>query len=177
MTSATAPTAASAIAQSAWPVVGMVVLYRLPPIFAASNRQTLQAFLVACAVSAVIAGATSLVGNGPRRVITLAGSGAVAVAAAVVINGAYHQPATFAIAGVAAVLAVAPARAAALLAASTIANAMRTDGMAEMGGAWRRVRASSGALPACALVIGLAASGALAFGFSPRSRLGIPLRA
>ncbi len=175
MTSTTAPTAASAIAQSAWSVVGIVVLYRLTPIFAASNKQTLQAFLVACAVSAVIAGAASLVGNGPRRVITLAGAGAVAVGAAVVINGAYHQPAAFAIAGVAAVLAVAPARAAALLAASTIANAMRTDDMAEMGEAWRRMRASSGALLASAIVIGLAASGALAFGVSSRSRLGIAL--
>src|SRR5256712_14008090 len=158
MTSTTAQPVASAIAQSAWPVVGMVVSYRLTPIFAASNRQTLQAFLVACAVSSLIAGATSLVGNGPRRVITLAGSGAVAVAAAVVINGAYHQPATFAIAGVAAVLAVAPAPAAALLAASTLANAMRTDDMAEVGEAWRRMRAGSGALLAPAIVIGLAAS-------------------
>src|SRR2546428_7094891 len=114
MTSATAPTAASAIAQSAWPVVGMVVLYRLTPIFAASNRQTLQAFLVACAVSAVIAGATSLVGNGPRRVITLAGSGAVAVAAAVVVNGAYHPPPTVAIPRGPAVPPVGPAPAAPL---------------------------------------------------------------
>src|SRR5256712_13682943 len=94
MTSTTAQPVASAIAQSAWPVVGIVVLYRLTPIFAASNRQTLQAFLVACAVSAVIARATSLVGNGPRRVITLAAPGAGAVAAAGGIHRApYPAPA------------------------------------------------------------------------------------
>src|SRR3989442_3378373 len=52
---------------------------------------------------------------------------------------------------------------------------MRTDDMAEMGEAWRRMRASSGALLASAIVIGLAASGALAFGVSSRSRLGIAL--
>jgi NADH:ubiquinone oxidoreductase subunit 5 (subunit L)/multisubunit Na+/H+ antiporter MnhA subunit len=175
MTSTTAPTAASAIVQSAWSVVGIVLLYRLTPIFVASNRQTLQAFLVACAVAAVAAGVLSLFGNGPRRVISLAGSGAVAVAAAVVINGANHQPAAFAIAGVAAVFAIAPARAGALLAVSTIANAMRTDDLAEMGEAWRRMRASSGALLASAVAMGMAAGGALAFGVSSRSRLGIVL--
>jgi NADH:ubiquinone oxidoreductase subunit 5 (subunit L)/multisubunit Na+/H+ antiporter MnhA subunit len=175
MTSSTAPTAASAIAQSAWSVVGIVLLYRLSPIFVASNQRTLQAFLVACAFAAVAAGVISLFGNGPRRVISLAGSGAVAVGAAVVINGAYHQPAAFAIAGVAAVLAIAPARAAALLAVSTLANAMRTDDLAEMGDAWRRMRASSGALLVSAVVIGLAASGALAYGVSSRSKLGIAL--
>ena len=175
MTSTTAPTAASAIVQSAWSVIGIVVLYRLMPIFAASSAQTLQALLAACAVSAVAAGAIGLVGNGPRRVITLAGSGAVAVAAAVVINGTYHRPAVFAIAGVAAVFAIAPARAGALLAASTLASAMRTDDLAEMGEAWRRMRASSGALLLSAIVIGLGTSGALAFGVSSRSRLGIAL--
>ena len=175
MTSTTAPTAASAIVQSAWSVIGIVVLYRLTPIFAASNNQTLQVFLAACAVSAVAAGVISLVGNGPRRVIALAASGAVAVAAAVVINNAYHPSAAFAIAGVAAVFAIAPARAAALLAASTIANAMRTDDLAEMGEAWRRMRASSGALLVSTIVMGLATTGALALGVSSRSRLGVAL--
>src|SRR3989442_8206759 len=52
---------------------------------------------------------------------------------------------------------------------------MRADDMGEMGEAWRRMRASSGALLASAIVIGLAASGALAFGVSSRSRLGIAL--
>src|SRR3989442_11600220 len=52
---------------------------------------------------------------------------------------------------------------------------MRADDMGEMGEAWRRMRAGSGALLASAMFIGTAASGALAFGVSSRSRLGIAL--
>src|SRR5205807_4128336 len=81
----------------------------------------------------------------------------------------------FAIAGVAAVLAIAPAVAAGMLAIASIASAMRTDDLAEMGDAWRRMRASSGALLASAIVIGLAVSGALAFGVRSRSFLGFAL--
>ena len=52
---------------------------------------------------------------------------------------------------------------------------MRTDDLAEMGEAWRRMRASSGALLVSVVVIGLAASGALAYGVSSRSKLGLAL--
>jgi NADH:ubiquinone oxidoreductase subunit 5 (subunit L)/multisubunit Na+/H+ antiporter MnhA subunit len=64
---------------------------------------------------------------------------------------------------------------AALLAVSAVAGAMRTDDMVEMGDAWRRMRASAAAILAGALVIGLAATGALAYGASTRSRLGLVL--
>jgi len=128
-----------------------------------------------CVASAAITGLLSLVGNEPRRVIALAASSATAVGAAIVINGAYHSPAAYGIAGVAAVLAIAPARVAALLAVSTIAGAMRTDDLVEMGEAWRRMRPSAAAILAGALVIGLAATGALAYGASTRSRLGFVL--
>jgi NADH-quinone oxidoreductase subunit L len=174
-TAATAPPAAVAAVQAAWSIVAIVVLYRLAPIFVGSNKQTLQAMLVACGVAAVITGALSLFGNEPRRIVTLAASGATAIGAAVVINGAYHSPATYGIAGVAAVFAVAPARAAAILAISTVASAMRTDDLTEMGEAWRRMRASAAALLLAGLVIGIAATGALAFGVSSRSRLGFAL--
>ena len=174
-TAVTAPPAASAIVQGVWSVAGIVVLYRLTPIFVASNQRTMQALLAACGVAAVVAAVLGILGNEPRRAIALAGSAVVAIGAGVVIDGAYHHPATFGIAGVAAVLAVAPARAGALLAITTIANAMRTDDLADMGDAWRRMRASSGAVLACALVIGLAASGALADGVSSRSKIGIAL--
>ncbi len=164
----TAPPAASAIAQSVWSVVGIVVLYRLMPIVVASNQQTLRAFISATIVAALGASGLSLFGNEPRRAIALAGSGAVAIAAALVLDGFQVQSSTFAIAGVAAVLAMAPARAAGMLAAASIANAMRTDDLAEMGDAWRRMRASSGALLGSALVMGLAVSGALAFSVPSR---------
>jgi NADH:ubiquinone oxidoreductase subunit 5 (subunit L)/multisubunit Na+/H+ antiporter MnhA subunit len=147
----TAPPAASAIVQAIWSVAGIVVLYRLTPIFVATNARTLQVLLAACAVAAIVAAVFGLLGNEPRRSITLAGSAAVAIAAAVVVNGAYHSPATYGIAGVVAVLAIAPARAGALLAIATIASAMRTDDLLEMGDGWRRMRSSSGALLASAV--------------------------
>ena len=91
------------------------------------------------------------------------------------IAGFRSQPATFAVAGVAAVLAVAPARVAAGLALSSIASAMRTDDLTEMGDAWRRMRASSVALLASIVVLGLSGSVALALGVTSRSKLGVAL--
>ena len=169
-TAVTAPPAAAAITQAAWSITGIVVLYRLTPIFVGSNSRTVQAMVIGCAVAAIAAGALTLFGNEPRRIITLAGSAATAVGAAVVLNGIYTSKVAF-VAGVAAVLAIAPARAAALLAVSAISGAMRTDDLTEMGEAWRRVRASSLALLLSALVLGLAAATALGLGFSTRSRI------
>jgi hypothetical protein len=52
---------------------------------------------------------------------------------------------------------------------------MRTDNMAEMGDAWNRMRSSAIVLVAAAVVMALSASGAMAFGVSSRSVLGIVL--
>jgi hypothetical protein len=60
-----------------------------------------------------------------------------------------------------------------MLALSSIAAAMRTDDLAEMGDAWGRMRVSSVALLASALVVGLSVSGALAYGLSTRSKVGL----
>jgi NADH:ubiquinone oxidoreductase subunit 5 (subunit L)/multisubunit Na+/H+ antiporter MnhA subunit len=174
-TAAVAPPAASAIAQAAWSVIGIVVLYRLMPIFVASNTQTLQACLYACAAAAVAASVLALFRNEPRRVITLLGCGVSAVGAAIVVRGFEVPGATFAIAGIACVLAAAPARAAGLLAASAIAGAMRTDDLAEMGDAWRRMRVSAVGLLLAGLVLSLSAVGAMAFAVNTRSGLGIVL--
>jgi NADH:ubiquinone oxidoreductase subunit 5 (subunit L)/multisubunit Na+/H+ antiporter MnhA subunit len=174
-TAVTAPPAASAIAQSVWSILAIAVLYRLMPIIVASNSQTLKGLVYACAVAAVAAPLLSLVGNEPRRAITLLGCGVAAVGAAVMIRGFQVPNASFAIAGVACVLAAAPARAAAVLAASAIAGAMRTDDMAEMGEAWARLRVSASALLFAAVVLALSPLGALAFGISSRSGLGIAL--
>src|SRR5205814_4384818 len=86
-TAVTAPPAASAIAQSAWSVVAIVVLYRLMPILAASNQQTIRAFISATLVAAIAAPLLGLVGNEPRRASALAGPGAGAIAAGVVPDG------------------------------------------------------------------------------------------
>ena len=174
-TAVTAPPAASAMTQAVWSVLGIVVLYRLMPIIVASNSQTLKGLVYACAAAAVAAPLLSLVGNEPRRVITLVGCGVAAVGAAVVIRGFQVPNAAFATAGIACVLAAAPARAAGVLAASAIAGAMRTDDMAEMGDAWARMRVSASALLFASVVLAVSPLGALAFGVSSRSGLGIAL--
>jgi NADH:ubiquinone oxidoreductase subunit 5 (subunit L)/multisubunit Na+/H+ antiporter MnhA subunit len=174
-TAAIAPPAATAIVQAAWSVIGIVVLYRLMPIFVASNSQTMRACLYACAAAAVAAPLVSLFGNEPRRAITLIGCGVSAVGAAIVVRGFESPGTTFAVAGIACVLAAAPACAAGLLATSAIAGAMRTDDLAEMGDAWRRMRISALALLTAALVLSLSALGAMAFAVNSRSGLGIAL--
>jgi NADH:ubiquinone oxidoreductase subunit 5 (subunit L)/multisubunit Na+/H+ antiporter MnhA subunit len=171
-TAASSAPSASALAQSVWPVLSIVVLLRLMPIISASNPQTTRALLYASGVAAITAPLWSLVGNDPRRSIALAGSGIAAIGAAVVIH-AYQSPGfNFAAAGVACVLAAAPARAAGVFGTSSVATAMRTDDMAEMGGAWRRMRLSAGVLLAVAVVLGLSATGALASSTATRSRFG-----
>jgi NADH:ubiquinone oxidoreductase subunit 5 (subunit L)/multisubunit Na+/H+ antiporter MnhA subunit len=174
-TAVTAPPAASAMAQAVWSVVAIAVLYRVMPIFVASNPQTLQACLYVCGIAGIAAAFLSLFGNEPRRAIALVGCAVTAVGAAVVIHGFEVPRSTFAIAGLACVFAAAPARAAAVLAVSAIAGAMRTDDLAEMGNAWARMRVSVLALLLAALVLALSASAALAFGVSTRSALGIAL--
>jgi formate hydrogenlyase subunit 3/multisubunit Na+/H+ antiporter MnhD subunit len=170
----TAPMA-SALVQAAWSVVGIVVLFRVMPIFAASNTQMLRDCVYACGVAAVVAPVLALLSNEPRRALTLLGTGATALGAAVLIRGFENPGFTFAIAGVACVFAVAPARTAALLAVAVIARAMRTDDMAEMGAALRRMRRSAMLLLLSSVLLSLSATGALAFAIDSRSRLGLAL--
>jgi formate hydrogenlyase subunit 3/multisubunit Na+/H+ antiporter MnhD subunit len=172
-TAVDAPPAASAMTQAVWSVLAIVVLYRVMPIFVAANPQTLRACLYACGAAAVIAPLLALVTNEPRRAIALLGSGIVAVGAAVVVHGFQNPGFTFAVAGIACVFAAAPARVAGTLAASALSAAMRTDDMSEMGDAWRRMRASALVLITAGLVLGLSASGALAFSVASSSRLGL----
>jgi NADH:ubiquinone oxidoreductase subunit 5 (subunit L)/multisubunit Na+/H+ antiporter MnhA subunit len=176
-TAVDAPAAASAVTQAAWSVVAIVVLYRLMPIAGESNSQTLRALLYACVATAIIAPLLALASNEPRRSIALLGIAATAVGAAVVVRGfdTVGFTFTFAVAGVACVLAAALARVAGILAASAIAAAMRTDDIAEMGDAWRRMRGSAIALLTSGLVLGVSASGALAYSVPSGSKLGLVL--
>lgn len=176
-TAVAAPAAASAMTQAVWSVVAIVVLFRVMPIIGATNAQTFRALLYACAAAAVIAPLIALVTNEPRRAIAFLGSGVAAVGAAVVVDGAQKTgfTFTFAIAGVACVFAAALTRVAGTLAASALAAAMRTDDIAEMGGAWRRMRGSALVLLAAGLVLGLSASGALAYSVASNSKLGLIL--
>ncbi len=174
-TATTAPPAASAIAAAVWPVVGVTVLYRLLPIFVSSNAETMRWFVIACGISAVLAGLYSLVSMEPRKALMLAGAGVTAVGAAITIHGFQYRGFTFAVAGLACVYAAAPARAAGALAASNIANAMRTEDMRQMGDAWRRMRSSAAVLLGVAIALGVSAAGALAIGVDSRTRFGITL--
>jgi len=174
-TASTSPPAAVAIVQAMWPIAGIVVMDRLAPIFIASSLPALHAFVIAAAIAAGIAALLAVFDNEPRRVITHVGTAAAGVATAVLMNGVYHHPSAAGVAGVAAMLAIAPARAAGVLAASTLSTAMRTDDLVEMGEAWRRMRASSGALLVAGLVMGLASTGALAYGVVTRSAAGLLL--
>ncbi len=174
-TAVSAPPAAIAIVQATWSVVAIVVLFRLMPIFVASSPQLLQICAVAAVVSAVAASLLALFGNEPRKVLVLTGSAAAAVGCAVLVNGFRTTPSPYAIVGLAAILAIAPARAGGFLALSSIVAAMRTDALSEMGDAWRRMRASSVALLLSAVLVALTAGAALALGVSSRSRVGLAL--
>ncbi len=174
-TATTAPPVASALAQSVWSVVAIVILYRLMPIIAAPNVATLRDLVYASGVAAIVAPLLALFGNEPRRVIVLAGSGVAAVGVALVVHAYEASSTNFAVVGVACVLAAAPARAAATLAVSAIAAAMRTDDLAEMGDGWRRMPTTTAALFLSGLVIALSAAGAVALAVSSRSRFGLAL--
>jgi NADH:ubiquinone oxidoreductase subunit 5 (subunit L)/multisubunit Na+/H+ antiporter MnhA subunit len=176
-TATDSPPAASAMTQATWSVVAIVVLYRLMPIAGASNLQTVRGLLYACVATAVIAPLLALLSNEPRRALALLGIGTTAIGAAVVVLGSEKLgfTYTFAIAGVACVLAAAPARVGGMLAASAVASAMRTGDMAEMGDAWRRMRGSAIALLISGVVLGLSASGALAYSVVSGSKVGLVL--
>ena len=172
-TAATSPPAASALTQAVWSVLGVTVLWRVMPILVDANPQTLRACLYMCGTAAVVAPLLSLLGNEPRRVLALAGSGVTALGGALVIHGFQGPQFVFGAAGVAIVLAAAPARLAAGLAVSGIASAMRTDHLSEMGNALKVMRRSATVLLASALVPGLCAAGAVALAVSSRTRLGL----
>jgi NADH:ubiquinone oxidoreductase subunit 5 (subunit L)/multisubunit Na+/H+ antiporter MnhA subunit len=174
-TATTAPPVASALAQSVWSVVAIVILYRLMPIIAAPNVATLRDLVYASGVAAIAAPLLALFGNEPRRAMVLAGSGVAAVGVALVVHAYEASSTSFAVAGVACVLAAAPARAAATLAVSAIAAAMRTDDLAEMGDGWRRMPTTTVALLLSGLVITLSAAGAISLAVASRSRFGLAL--
>src|SRR5260370_5357574 len=110
------------------------------PVAVAFDSQAVKGLLYACGAAAIVAPLLALVGNEPRRIIALLGSGATAVGAAVVVHGFQVQGATFAVAGIACVLGAAPARAGGRLAMSAIAAAQRPDDLGATGDAWNRMR-------------------------------------
>src|SRR5260370_16576765 len=94
------------------------------PFIAASNVQILRDIVYACGVAAVAAPLLALFGNDPRRAIVLIGSGVAAIGAGLVVHAYEISSLTYAMFGVACVLAAAPARAAATMAPSSPAAAL-----------------------------------------------------
>jgi NADH:ubiquinone oxidoreductase subunit 5 (subunit L)/multisubunit Na+/H+ antiporter MnhA subunit len=135
----------------------------------------LRDLVYASGVAAIAAPLLALFGNEPRRAMVLAGSGVAAVGVALVVHAYEASSTSFALVGVACVLAAAPARAAATLAVSAIAAAMRTDDLAEMGDGWRRMPTTTAALLLSGLVITLSAAGAISLAVASRSRFGLAL--
>jgi hypothetical protein len=163
------------MAQSVWSVVAIVVLLRIMPFIAASNVQTLRDIVYACGVAAVAAPLLALFGNDPRRAIVLIGSGVAAIGAGLVVHAYEISSLTYAMFGVACVLAAAPARAAATMATSSLAAAMRTDDMAEMGDGLRRMPGSTIAVLASVLVIAASAALATSYAAGTRTRFALAI--
>lgn len=174
-TATTAPAAASAIAQSVWPVIAITVLYRLLPILHASSSQAVRDLAIACGISAVVAPILSLFAMESRRALAFAGSGIAAIGAAIVVHAAQAPIFPYAVGGVTLVFAAAPARAAGVLAATAIVNAIRSDDMRDIAETWRRMRASSAVLLGVAIAFGVCAIGGLAIAVDTRSRFAYAL--
>jgi hypothetical protein len=103
----------------------------------------------------------------------LIGSGVAAIGAGLVVHAYEISSFTYAMFGISCVLAAAPARAAAMMAASSLAAAMRTDDMADMGDGLRRMRGSTVALLISVLVIASSAGVATALGAGTRARFAL----
>src|SRR5260370_42307357 len=132
------------------------------PVAVAFDSQAVKGLLYACGAAAIVAPLLALVGNEPRRIIALLGSGATAVGAAVVVHGFEVQGASFAVAGIACVLGAVTARAGGRFAMSAIAAAKRADDLAERGEAcYRMLRSALGVLLA-AFSVGVCDVGARA---------------
>src|SRR5205085_11388933 len=126
------------------------LLLRARPIIDASGGQGSRVVLYSLGIAAVIGPLLALVGVELRRPLLLASSGAVALT---LIGISFPETVWIALT---ALLAVAGARAAAVLAGASAAGVMRTVDLRAMGGGWERMRVTSAALLLSAAVLALA---------------------
>lgn len=156
-----APPAAVAFVQGLWPLLGAVLLFRVLPVFYFGGPQAWRVLAYAAAASAAGAALLALAGNDPRRTLIWGGS---AISALVLL--AFGQPGA-AGTSLAAALAIALARPASLLCGWALTAAMRSQDLADMGGALRRMQMTSLSLAlACvALSLALAPKGAARSGW------------
>ena len=132
-----APPAAVAFVQGLWPLLAVVLIYRVLPVFYFGGPQPWRVLAYASAVAAIAAGLLALAGNDLRRSVVWAGS---AVSALTLL--AIGQPGAIGT-SLAAALAICLARPATVLSSWAVAAAMRSGDLADMGGALRRMRLTS----------------------------------
>ncbi|MEP7104361.1 MAG: proton-conducting transporter membrane subunit [Chloroflexota bacterium] len=132
-----APPAAVALVQGLWPLLGVVLLYRVLPVFYFGGPQPWRVLAYASAVAAIAGGVMALAGNDLRRSVVWAGSAVSALVLLAIGQLGAAGPA------LSAALAICLARPATVLASWALAAAMRSADLADMGGALRRMRMTS----------------------------------
>lgn len=142
-----APASAVAAVAGVWPVLAGSLLLRVLPLMGAAGAQAPRIAGYTLGVAAVVAPLLGLVGVELRRSTLLASAGAVALT---LLGLLYPASVSVAFAGL---LAVAAARAGAVLAVTSAAGAMRTVDLRATGGGWKRMPATSAALLVSAAVV------------------------
>lgn len=151
-TTAGGPPPASALVQGAWPLLAGGIVFRMLPLVSLAGSQVRLGLAIAGAASAVTAPLLALAGNRFRRGLVLVGVGQAGLG---LMALAYGDPAR----ALTALLAGAPLRAGFVLAGAAAVGAMRSDDIAEMGEAQRRMAVTALGLLVGAVGLPLAAVG------------------
>ncbi len=130
------PPAAAAVVQGVWALLAGGLVFRVLPLVHQAGWQAAFSLAVLGAAMAVLGTLLSLAGNDLRRAVTHAGIAAAGLG----FLGLAYGDAAHALTGL---LAAAPLRAGLLLASAAIVSAMRSEDLAEMGAALRRMRWSA----------------------------------
>jgi NADH:ubiquinone oxidoreductase subunit 5 (subunit L)/multisubunit Na+/H+ antiporter MnhA subunit len=126
------PPAASAVVQGVWALIAGGLVFRVLPLVHLAGWQAAFSLAVLGAAMAILGTVLSLAGNDLRRAVTWVG---IAAAGLGLVGLAYGDPGR-AFTGL---LAATPIRAGLLLSAAGITAAMRSEDLAEMGAALRRM--------------------------------------
>jgi NADH:ubiquinone oxidoreductase subunit 5 (subunit L)/multisubunit Na+/H+ antiporter MnhA subunit len=154
-----APPAGVAYLQAVWPLLAGLLLYRSLPLFIGAGPQALRLAAYACLVCALLGPLLGLAGNDARRVVSLAGTGVVALLLFSLwqpVTGSGGRALAGAV-GLAGLVALGASRAALLLAVNSIGLRLRSYSLSDMGEGLARLPVSTLALGLAGLVVALAA--------------------